>query len=140
MHGSAEPRSAGGAHGEQAVRLLVVEHSSFFRHLLQPLLQGAGFDVVTVRDAPAALALRERGERFDAIISDIDLPGIDGHAFARACRAGGPWQGVPLIALTSRLAEEDIAAARGAGFDHQIEMLDGEAFLGAVHQAVGMGW
>lgn len=140
MQRSADTQGADKARGDQAVRILVVDHSPFFRHLLQPLLQGAGFDVVAVGSARAALELRERGERFDAIISDLELPEIDGHALARACRSDGRWQHVPLIALTTRLAPEDLARARAAGFAHQIGKLDGEAVIQALQQAVGLRW
>ncbi|MDX1542117.1 MAG: response regulator [Geminicoccaceae bacterium] len=140
MHGSADTPTPDSERGGDAVRILVVDHSAFFRHFLQPLLQGAGFDVVAVGSAQAALDLRSRGERFDVIISDIDLPGMDGHALARACRSGGPWQHVPLIALTTRRGPDDVAQGSAAGFSHQITKLDGEAVLVAVQQATGMSW
>src|SRR3546814_1969283 len=63
-------------------RLLVVDDSPFFRNLLQPLLTVAGYDVVCVESADAALELCDAGEDFDVIISDIEMPGMNGFEFA----------------------------------------------------------
>ncbi len=53
---------------------------------------------------------------FDAIVSDIEMPGMDGLAFARAVRAGGPWANLPLIALTALDEPRHVEAGRDAGF------------------------
>ena len=80
--------------GGQAQRMLVVEDSDFFRQLLVPALGAAGFQVTAVASAAEALRLRDAGAMFDAIVSDIEMPDMDGLAFARAHprrrRLGGP--------------------------------------------------
>lgn len=98
-------------------RLLVVEDSGFFRTLLVPTLAAAGYDVTHVDSAAAALRLRDAGSRFDAIISDIEMPGMDGYAFARKLREPGPWSTLPLIALSGSGTP---ALAREAGFDDHV--------------------
>ena len=93
----------GGAHsGEQGTsrRVLVVEDSDFFRQLVTPILGAAGYRVTAAASAAEALRLRESGAMFDAIVSDIAMPDMDGLDFARAVRAGGPWAELPMIALS----------------------------------------
>ena len=70
----------------------VVEDSDFFRQLLVPIA-GAPRAIRSPPRASAAeaLRLREAGAMFDAIVSDIEMPDMDGLDFARAVRADGPW-------------------------------------------------
>ena len=110
-------------------RLLMVEDSAFFRHLVVPTLAAAGYEVMAV-DGPAnALRLREEGHRFDAMVSDIEMPEMDGIAFARAVRAGGAWEAMPLIALSSRAEPADVSRGREAGFTDYVAKYDREALL-----------
>ena len=117
---------------ETAKRVLLVDDSAFFRNLLQPLLTAAGYEVTVAEDAKSALQLREVGAEFDVIISDIEMPGMNGFEFAKACKSGERWQGVPLVALTSHAAPEDVARGRDAGFDNYVAKLDREAILNAL--------
>ena len=109
-----------------AKRLLVVEDSAFFRDLVVPTLSAAGYEVVAVGAPAQALALREGGALFDAIVSDIEMPGMDGYGFARAVREGGAWAGLPLIALSGRTDAEAMAKARAAGFTDFVTKYDRE--------------
>ena len=77
--------------------ILVVEDSDFFRQLLVPTLSAAGYRVTAAADAAEALRLREAGVMFDAVVSDIEMPGIDGHALVRQLRAAGAWAQLPMI-------------------------------------------
>src|ERR1700722_11851142 len=82
----------------RAKRVLLVDDSPFFRNLLTPLLSVAGYDVTSVDSADKALSLREAGDAFDAIISDIEMPGMNGFDFAVAVRSDGRWAGTPMVA------------------------------------------
>ncbi len=110
-------------------RLLVVEDSTFFRHLIVPALSAAGYDVTAVDSAAAALRVREEGVPFDVIVSDIEMPGMDGLAFARALRAGGVWSEIPIIALSSRAEPADVSRGREAGFTDYVAKYDREVLL-----------
>ncbi|MBB5690830.1 two-component system chemotaxis sensor kinase CheA [Roseomonas alkaliterrae] len=110
-------------------RLLLVEDSAFFRHLVVPALSAAGYEVTAVDGAAAALRLRDDGAAFEAVISDIEMPEMDGIAFAQALRAGGAWAEVPLIALSARAEPADVARGRDAGFTDYVAKYDREALL-----------
>ncbi len=114
-------------------RVLVVDDSSFFRSLIGPVLEGRGFEVVTVESAPAALSLCEAGERFDVIVSDIEMPEMNGFAFVRRLRETA-WRDVPVVALSARTAPEDVARGLEAGFRAYVTKLDREALFEAVKQ------
>ncbi len=107
-----------------ARRLLVVEDSAFFRELIVPTLSAAGYAVTAVAHPAEALALRDQGAMFDAVVSDIEMPGMDGFAFAAALREGGAWAGLPLVALSGRTDAEAMARARAAGFTDYVAKLD----------------
>lgn len=114
-----------------AARILVIDQSSFFRHLLRPLLIGAGYDVVTAATATAALRLRDAGEAVDVVILASEHLGDQGTRFTRACRRAGAWQRVPIVALTTRLTGP--AHAWGdLGFTEHLEKLDQEALFAAI--------
>lgn len=129
-------RHGASAESDRRPRLLVVDDSAFFRQMLAPVLTAAGYEVTAVETAEAALRLRDQGRMFDAVISDIEMPGVDGFAFARAVRAAPPWANLPLIALTGRVSEADIARGREAGFTDYIAKFDREALVAGIAQAL----
>ncbi|MGE0417763.1 MAG: chemotaxis protein CheW [Acetobacteraceae bacterium] len=101
-------------------RILVIEDNAFFRQLITPTLSAAGLDVVSVASAEEALRMRDGGAMFDAVVSDIEMPGMDGLTFARAVRSGGAWSGLPLIALSALDDAQQIEAGRIAGFNDYV--------------------
>ncbi|MFT8245872.1 chemotaxis protein CheW [Roseomonas sp. BN140053] len=134
--------AAGTWFGEEAgaatpsARILVVEDSAFFRHLLVPVLAAAGFEVAAVNTGIQALRLRDKGAVFDAILSDIEMPDMDGLALARAVRAGGAWASLPMIALTSRVEPAAVRAGREAGFTDYVGKFDRDALLLSLRQCL----
>jgi len=127
------PRASAG-HGPR--RVLVVEDSDFFRQLLVPTLGAAGYRVTAASSAANALKLREAGVMFDAIVSDIEMPDMDGLAFARAVRASGAWTSLPMIALTGHAEPSDVEAGRDAGFTDYVAKFEREALLASLQQCV----
>jgi two-component system chemotaxis sensor kinase CheA len=119
---------------EDHKRILLVDDSPFFRNLLSPLLSVAGYKVTAVESAEEALRLRDRGETFDVIVSDIEMPGVDGCEFASRVRAGGAWQETPLVALAANPA--DLQRGQNAGFDDLAAKFDREAIVAKVSQTL----
>ncbi|MBI4967646.1 MAG: chemotaxis protein CheW [Rhodospirillales bacterium] len=105
-------------------RLLIVDDSAFFRNLITPQLVAEGWQVIVAKSADEALSLRDEGQMFDAVISDIEMPGMNGYEFARSVRQDGVWSTVPLIALSAHTAERDLARGRSAGFDDYVSKSD----------------
>jgi two-component system chemotaxis sensor kinase CheA len=134
-------RAGGGWFGRPAAapakpRLLVVEDSAFFRNMVVPALGSAGYDVTAVDHPPQALRLRDAGAMFDAIISDIEMPEMDGYGFAQAVRAGGPWASLPLVALSGCVAPADLARGRAAGFTDHVAKFDRAALLASLRDCL----
>ncbi len=115
-------------------RILLVDDSPFFRNLLTPLLSVAGYEVVAVEGADRALNLREQGSDFDAIISDIEMPGMNGFEFAAAVRADGRWQGTPMVALSSHATDKDFERGRSVGFNDYVAKFDRDSLLQTLSQ------
>ncbi|HUE62900.1 MAG TPA: chemotaxis protein CheW [Rhizomicrobium sp.] len=103
---------------------LLVDDSPFFRNLVAPLLASANWKVTTATDGMEALKLREHGHQFDVIISDIEMPNMDGLTLAGAIRNDPRWSGVPLIALSSHATKDDMDAGHRAGFDEYVAKSD----------------
>jgi two-component system, chemotaxis family, sensor kinase CheA len=124
--------AAAPAEAEGGRRVLIVDDSAFFRNMLKPLLASAGYHAMTAASADEALALRETGECFDLILSDIEMPGLSGVDFARAVRGDERWRETPLVALSSLAGEEHVRQGEAAGFDQYVAKFDRSRLLDAV--------
>jgi two-component system chemotaxis sensor kinase CheA len=120
----------------QKPRLLLIDDSNFFRHLVVPALSAAGFDVTAVESPAEALRLRDAGMEFEALVSDIEMPEMDGLSFARNVRASGAWMRLPLVALSSRAEPEDVARGREAGFTDYVAKYDRDALLSSLRECL----
>jgi two-component system chemotaxis sensor kinase CheA len=120
----------------QRHRLLVVEDSDFFRQMLVPTLAAAGYDVTAAASAAEALRLRDGGLTIDAIVSDIDMPDMDGFEFARCVRESGAWAALPMIALTGRGAPADEVKGREAGFTDYCQKFERELLLASLRHCL----
>ena len=121
---------------EHQHRVLLVDDSPFFRNLLTPLLTVSGYDVTAVESADEALGLCESGEDFDVIVSDIEMPGMNGLDFAQAVRSSERWATTPLVALSSHSAPRDLERGRQAGFNDYVAKFDREALLLTLQQTI----
>ncbi len=117
-------------------RVLLVDDSPFFRNLLSPLLSVAGYEVVSVESAADALKLRDSGNSFDVIISDIEMPGMNGFEFAEAVRADHHWKDVPMVALSSHATDKDFERGREVGFSDYVAKFDREALVNTLADTV----
>nr|WP_294510366.1 chemotaxis protein CheW [uncultured Rhodopila sp.] len=116
--------------------VLMVDDSDFFRQLMVPTLGAAGFRVTAVGSAAEALRLRDAGKQFDAIVSDIEMPNMDGLKFARTVRSGGAWADIPLIALTAHDGIEHAEAGRDAGFTDYVAKFEREALVASLRNSL----
>ncbi len=124
----------GSATGQR--HILLVDDSEFFRQLMVPTLGAAGFRVTAISSATEALRLRDTGAMFDAIVSDIEMPEMDGMQFARALRAGGPWAKLPLLAMTAHSDMETARMGREAGFNDYVAKFEREALVASLRSSL----
>jgi chemotaxis protein histidine kinase CheA len=95
-------------------RILVVEDSVGVRELERAVLERAGYDVVTAVDGTEGAA-RLRDTVADLVLSDVEMPGMDGYQLTRTIRRTRGWEQVPVIIMTSRGSEDDQRAGLDAG-------------------------
>src|SRR5436190_5884915 len=95
-------------------RILVVDDDPSIRRMLERTLRAEGYDTRTAPDGGAALATAESWPPH-AIVLDVVMPGIDGHAVARRLRHKG--DPVPILLLTARDDVSDRVAGLDAGAD-----------------------
>ncbi|HEY9873185.1 MAG TPA: response regulator, partial [Candidatus Obscuribacterales bacterium] len=83
--------------------ILIVDDSIAVRRLLNRVLTQSGYQVVECRDGKEALEeLNQSGRSFDLVISDIEMPRLDGFALIREIRAHTRWHSLAIMMLTSR--------------------------------------
>jgi PAS domain S-box-containing protein len=111
------PRRANGAAATAARRVLIIEDNEDAGSTLRDLLELDGHEVMVAHDGragvEAALATRP-----DVVLCDVGLPDLDGFEVARRLRAAG--SRARLVALSGYAAPDDVARARGAGFDEHL--------------------
>lgn len=119
-----------------STRILLVDDSPFFRNMLTPLLKVAGYNVTTLESAIEALEICESGERFDMIISDIEMPEMDGFEFAEKLKASNDLKDIPLLALSSHATPQDIDRGHEVGFNRYIAKFDKDTLLSSISQTL----
>jgi two-component system chemotaxis sensor kinase CheA len=119
---------------DQGRPLLLVDDSAFFRNMLAPVLKAAGYDVTAVSSGREALAVLSKGRRFDALVTDVDMPEMDGFALAEAVRAEQRLSGMPIIALSSYSSPESIERGRRVGFHDYVAKFDRQSLIAALKE------
>ncbi|MGL4313789.1 MAG: response regulator [Sphingomonas sp.] len=94
--------------------ILTVDDSPSMRALLKHALTAQGFDVAQADDGVSALDWLE-GNRCDVIITDINMPRLDGFGLIEKVRAGSSHAQHPILVLTTEASDEKKARARAAG-------------------------
>lgn len=126
----------GGA-STQGRKVLLVDDSPFFRNMLTPLLKVAGYNVTTLDNPLSALEMREKGEKFDIIVSDIEMPQMDGFEFAKKVREeSSRWRDTPMVALTSHATQQDIDHGMNVGFSRYIAKFDRDTLLNTLTETL----
>lgn len=96
--------------------VLAADDDTLIRELIQFRLERSGYAVVTASDGDEALRLaRERLP--DLVVLDVMMPGMNGYEVTRALRADEATKRIPVILLTARVQEADVAQGFEAGAD-----------------------
>ncbi len=117
------------------VRVLLVEDSVFFRKLIVPFLRDSGYIVTEATDGYEALKLVDAHKAaFDLIITDIEMPEMDGFDLATQLRLDPRLASVPILAFTSTVNDIFQQRAVKVGMNDIILKTDREALVVAMHQ------
>ena len=114
--------------------VLLVDDSAFFRNMLAPVLKAAGYQVTTVGAAGEALELIGAGQQFDVVLTDIEMPDMNGFDFAAAIRGDPRTAEVPIIALSSMVSPEAIERGRAVGFHDYVAKFDRPGLIAALKE------
>jgi RNA polymerase sigma-70 factor (ECF subfamily) len=116
--------------------ILVIDDDPVLRETMQRQLEMFGFRVVLAADGWEGLAVFARS-RPDVVLCDLTMPVMDGLEFARRLRADRQHRQVPLLAVTSRMADTDILDTWRAGFDgHVLKPATGQALADLIQRRI----
>ena len=106
-----------GGLGMSEIRALIVDDSSVMRKIVERALRQAGLDALVVHEAGSGAEGLEvlKSKPVDLILSDINMPTMDGLEFLRQIRAQNLDEGVPVVMITTESSEEHVKQAIQAG-------------------------
>ena len=122
-----------------ARKVLVVEDSFSVRELQRSILETAGYLVVTARDGRDAIETLGQDTGIALVITDLEMPELDGLQLTRTIRADAAWSSLPVIIVTSQGSEEDRRRGIEAGADAYMakRSFDQQALLLNVERLIG---
>ncbi len=128
------------ASGNGQARLLLAEDSTFFRNHLESFLGADGHEVVACEDGLVAWnALQDSAKPFDLVVTDIEMPNMDGYELARKIRADERFADLPIIAVTSLAGESDRERGFKAGVNEYQVKLDREQLKQVIAKYIHQG-
>lgn len=119
-------------------RILYVEDTTFFRKQVGKFLESSGYEVVCANDGNEGLQMLDNHEpgHFQLIISDIEMPNMNGFKFAEGVRAHKAYSTVPLIALSTKANDKHVQQGLNCGFDLYLEKLDTSKLTRAIEKLI----
>ncbi len=127
-------RRRDGATARPTRTVLLVDNSPFFRDLLAPLIKAAGYQVVVAGSGSEALAALKSAHPIDLVVTDIEMPEMDGFALAQAMRDAPGTAAVPIIALAAMVSDEAIERGRAVGFHDFVAKFDRPGLIAAIKE------
>lgn len=97
-----------------AKTILIVDDSASIRQVVGIALKGAGYDVIEACDGKDALA-KMTGQKIHLIISDVNMPNMDGITFLKQVKAHPSYKFTPVIMLTTEAGQDKMSEGRAAG-------------------------
>jgi two-component system chemotaxis sensor kinase CheA len=114
------------------LKILLVDDKAFFRDMLAPILAAAGYDVTSAGSAQEALSFLRKGLVVQAVVTDTDMPEMDGYNFARALTRLPGLADLPVVALAAQATPSVMAAASACGIAAVAGKFDRRALLESV--------
>lgn len=108
-------------------KVLIVDDSPLFRRVQEDMLREAGLEVLVAKNGSEGLQVLKDNRDIDAIITDIEMPEINGYEFSKEVRSFDST--IPIIAVSTKVAEEDKKKGEGSGFSFHLEKLNKQEVL-----------
>jgi two-component system chemotaxis sensor kinase CheA len=119
---------------KQTRSVLLIDDAPFFRNMLAPILKAAGYAVTALGSASDALAMVRGGRHFDVVITDLDMPGMDGFEFASAVHGHPGTTELPIIGLSSLVSAEAIERGKRVGLHDYVAKFDRQGLIAALQE------
>ncbi len=117
--------------------ILIAEDSNFFRNQVRNYMTESGYEVIEGEDGAIAWdLLQEHGDEITIVVTDIEMPNMDGFELTETIRKDARFSKIPIIALTTLAGEEDVAKGKAVGVDEYHIKLDKEKLMASVHHYV----
>ena len=97
-----------------AKKILAVDDSKTMREMVSFTLKSAGYEVMEAEDGKAALAVLNGG-KVDAVITDLNMPNMNGFELIRALRANPLYKFIPILMLTTEADGSKKEEGKSAG-------------------------
>ncbi len=122
----------------QSPRILLVDDSRITRQLFRRMLRDSGFEVTSVPSGDDALSVLARDE-IDCVVTDIEMPGIDGFELTRRIRADSRWEHLPVIVVSTKDSARDRRDGLEAGADayHTKQALEERKLVAVINRLCG---
>ena len=118
----------------EAATVLYAEDSNFFRSQVMEYLKDDGYNVIEAEDGVIALDLIEKHvDEISLVITDIEMPNMDGFELTSRIRSDERYKHLPVIALTTMASDDDIKRGGEVGIDDYQIKLDKENLMKSVH-------
>lgn len=120
-----------------SAHILVVDDSASMRQMVAFALSSAGFQVTEAEDGQVALD-KARGARFNAVVTDVNMPNMDGISLIRELRGLPDYRFTPLLMLTTESAADKKAEGKAAGATGWlVKPFNPEQLVATIHKVLG---
>ncbi|NCD32518.1 MAG: hybrid sensor histidine kinase/response regulator [Spartobacteria bacterium] len=117
--------------------VLLAEDSDFFRSQEKKIIENAGFNVLEAPDGEEAWeVLLKNPDAVQVVVTDIEMPRLNGLGLAQRIRADARFSHLPIIGVTSLAGDEDMAKGKAAGIDDYQVKLDQERLIAKLREMV----
>jgi two-component system chemotaxis sensor kinase CheA len=117
-------------------KVLLVDDSPLYRRVQEDLLREAGIEVIIATNGREALRLFKENEGINAIITDIEMPILNGYEFSEEIRQEN--KEIPIIAVSTKAGPEDIERGKSVGFTYHLEKLNKKEVLETLDRCLTM--
>jgi two-component system chemotaxis sensor kinase CheA len=119
-------------------KILYAEDSDYFRSTVKGLLEHEGYSVLDAQDGLNAWRiLEENADDISLVLTDIEMPNMDGLSLSKKIKTDNRFQHIPIVALTGLASDQDIERGKAVGVAEYQVKLDKEHLLASIQQIMG---